>query len=146
MKPLMYGEPIPPLPLPSNDFLLTQQHHMIFRCDLSQPKDEANPSSVWEWSQTYNAVLCTLSGADLLLWKLLPAALLSVCGLWFSEITSRSSLTRDLSSPMGLSCCFFDFSNQRRTETMSTYCCSDVNIINRETRESHNPFRRISSL
>lgn len=62
---------------------------------------------------TYSVVLFTLPGADLLLWKLLAVPpLLSVCGLWFSETTAFSSLTRDLSCWVGLSCCLFGFRSQ----------------------------------
>lgn len=86
---------------------------MIFICDLSRPKNKANAWGVWELSQTYNAVLCTLSGADLLLWKLLPVVLLSVCGPGFSKIPPRRILSRDLSSQVGLSSCFLDFSSQK---------------------------------
>lgn len=86
---------------------------MISICDLSQPKNKANAWGVWELSQTYNAVLCTLSGADLLLWKLLPVVLLSVCGPGFSKIPPLRILSRDLSSQVGLSSCLLDFSSQK---------------------------------
>lgn len=88
---------------------------MNFRCDLSWLRSGTNPKARGNTDTTYNVVLFTLSGADLLLWKLLAALpLLSVCGLRFPEMTAFSSLTRDLSSWAGLSCCLFGFKSQRR--------------------------------
>lgn len=69
---------------------------------------------------TYNAVLFTLSGADLLLGKrLAELPLLSVCGLRFSEMTAFSSLTRDVSSWVRPSCFLFGFKSRRGMREMS---------------------------
>lgn len=65
-------------------------------------------------AKTYNVGLCALSGADLLLQKLPPIALLTLCGLRFSESTSRSSLTRDLSSWVVQSGCLLGFREKNR--------------------------------
>lgn len=108
----------PPL---MTDFLCTQHNHMIFGYDLCQVKSEVNPCSAWERRQTYNVVLCTFSGA--LLWNLLPSALLSVCGLWFSGIISCSSLTRELSFQVGLSC------ERERTERLCQLTARATSIL-----------------